>query len=1249
MSKPAPPGTEARQPSDVSARLTADIGRILEKIRRELAGDVVVSLLYDPIGEKFWFPVARGLRDASTFEDRRLLARTDRVALKIVSTRQPVIVDRVPGYPDVDGPFVHRERIESMAGFPLLDGDKAIGVLFVTYRSTHRFTEADRSRIESGALAVSRAVRGTSILGRLREDPSDVGDEMKRTLDAIVDLGGSLLEKPIALWLVESPNRVLRISAGTGLTQAYFDSAVTDLDDESSTNVIHQVIKTGEEVRVEDLADDPRFRFPSLAEEAGWSSVLALPITLRGQPRAVLEMFAFTPEQLDEIKRERLQKLTKMTSVTLENAYRARESKELARIAQELSKKPEFDHAMALILSSARRLTGADSSTIVLRDKRTDSFIGGFRDPMVESPTVTQRNEVGLTRQIIESDIVVRMDDVRSDPQANTNFAAEGFLSSVGVRLQMEEERIGVLYVDGRQIRQFTQHEEDLLRTLADHASMALGWEQMLLRSSRAIERATSDLYQLEVRLDELCADIQALGFDFAAVHLIRPEENIIETVYGTGIAKEWSGRSSYYLIDDRDLRGIQADILLLRPLRTEIIRGWDDRFDRGVFYDFAQHRLVRLYMPLFITRDRSGEITTDWIVDHYWAFWKESRTQQWEDREAGDRTVLRLNWPPNDYHVEVIGTVEAGFCDSKKEISVDIANELSQLVARRATDIRRSSLHHVLEAIVEQARQIVRADSATLHFPYEPDQLFLFQAQAGQLGPRYLSDFPPRDRGLGWQAMNSGEPRFVPDPSKGHTEDELSRWNPTLYQQGIKAMAAFPLAVGSETGVLYVHFQKAHWFREAEIGWIWLLANRAADAIRHVMNYTHIRDRARQLATLQTIANSLGSSPDHPDLLRKISGNTLNLFAADLVTIYEYSKRDNRVLTPPSIAGRLKEAREMQTEIYPDDAPRLLIRHGGNVYASQKNIGHHSILNNPAGKKSGRTANFVLREGVKSAAAILLRTGTELVGVMFINFRRPHRFSEEEKAIIDALASSAALAIQNRRDLERRQQDLVTITHQLQAPLAALIGHLSAVNEVSLLAGEKEEYIANAHALAEDSLAMCHGTSMAFARAAGREMSFLESQIDPVPELKKICLRLQATNNRDDLRFSFRVGKDPRAVRLDREVFASVMYSLVHNAMKYSDEGSTVKVEHSFVKHSGTSVISIATIGEPIPAEDKELVFERFRRSRTLETTGRHHKGVGIGLWVARELMFAVGGDLTLHLSRRNPRFSQFVVHLPA
>jgi GAF domain-containing protein len=61
-----------------------------------------------------------------------------------------------------------------------------------------------------------------------------------------------------------------------------------------------------------------------------------------------------------------------------------------------------------------------------------------------------------------------------------------------------------------------------------------------------------------------------------------------------------------------------------------------------------------------------------------------------------------------------------------------------------------------------------------------------------------------------------------------------------------------------------------------------------------------------------------------------------------------------------------------------------------------------------------------VKRENIESSAGILLKVGPEIVGVMLINYRRPHHsFDHDEQIIISTLAFLVAIAIQNQRLLE--------------------------------------------------------------------------------------------------------------------------------------------------------------------------------------------------------------------------------------
>lgn len=276
-------------------------------------------------------------------------------------------------------------------------------------------------------------------------------------------------------------------------------------------------------------------------------------------------------------------------------------------------------------------------------------------------------------------------------------------------------------------------------------------------------------------------------------------------------------------------------------------------------------------------------------------------------------------------------------------------------------------------------------------------------------------------------------------------------------------------------------------------------------------------------------------------------------------------------------------------------------------------------------------------------------RIATDLALRLRIIIERFLQIKHTEEASLKA-QSSAAEAVKAQQKAEetakQRQQDLMNITHQLQGALISVIGALTGIKKDNLPRSSRT-LLDHSQALVEDALALGYGTFTTLAREAGRETAFGQTEINAPIELRKLSRRLQMTNARDDLEFSYNEEPGFPVLKMDRHAFTSVMFSLIHNAMKYADENSEVILECSFERSTGEAALKVKSTGERIDPSEKEVIFEKFRRGKSVER-GRHHGGVGLGLWVARELMRALGGDLTVELSPYNPRFAVFIVHVP-
>ena len=104
---------------------------------------------------------------------------------------------------------------------------------------------------------------------------------------------------------------------------------------------------------------------------------------------------------------------------------------------------------------------------------------------------------------------------------------------------------------------------------------------------------------------------------------------------------------------------------------------------------------------------------------------------------------------------------------------------------------------------------------------------------------------------------------------------------------------------------------------------------------------------------------------------------------------------------------------------------------------------------------------------------------------------------------------------------------------------------------------------------------------------------------------------------------------------------FEQVITNLLDNAIKFSPQGGTVTI--GLAHGPGGEVrLSVADEGVGVPPDKREAIFARFQQAH-----GRHHlSGLGLGLYVAREIVESHGGRIALEDPEQ--RGSRFVVTLP-
>ena len=126
------------------------------------------------------------------------------------------------------------------------------------------------------------------------------------------------------------------------------------------------------------------------------------------------------------------------------------------------------------------------------------------------------------------------------------------------------------------------------------------------------------------------------------------------------------------------------------------------------------------------------------------------------------------------------------------------------------------------------------------------------------------------------------------------------------------------------------------------------------------------------------------------------------------------------------------------------------------------------------------------------------------------------------------------------------------------------------------------------------------------------------------------------------NLHFDLEIQPDLR-LRADRALLQMAILNLLDNAVKYNELEGSVGV--SLTPENGSFVLTVCSTGPGIPREEQPKLFSRFYRGDCARQ--RPAEGFGLGLSLAREIVRAHGGELTLRESR--PGRTCFELRLPA
>ena len=305
-------------------------------------------------------------------------------------------------------------------------------------------------------------------------------------------------------------------------------------------------------------------------------------------------------------------------------------------------------------------------------------------------------------------------------------------------------------------------------------------------------------------------------------------------------------------------------------------------------------------------------------------------------------------------------------------------------------------------------------------------------------------------------------------------------------------------------------------------------------------------------------------------------------------------------------------------------------------------------------------TAALLIARSIARPVRLLNLAAEEFGGGNF-SARAPAAGRDEMSSLgrnFNAMAERLQKREERFAELDRLKSEFVsTVSHELRTPLTTIKALTRLLMREGLDETKRREYIETISVECDRQIDLVLNL-LDLSRIEGGVLRVTHERVD-VQEVLSSVVKSEtrsAEKRRHDLRLDPNLEVPP--VCADPKELRRVLSNIVENAIKYTPDGGSIVL--SALQKDGQVAINVADNGRGIPPEDMPILFDKFHRGRPAPhseamrgaTTDAEFledadvSGVGLGLYLARNVMEQMGGRITVE--SQVGRGSTFKLHLP-
>jgi len=231
-------------------------------------------------------------------------------------------------------------------------------------------------------------------------------------------------------------------------------------------------------------------------------------------------------------------------------------------------------------------------------------------------------------------------------------------------------------------------------------------------------------------------------------------------------------------------------------------------------------------------------------------------------------------------------------------------------------------------------------------------------------------------------------------------------------------------------------------------------------------------------------------------------------------------------------------------------------------------------------------------------------------------------------------------------RELNRLQDEfLALISHELRTPLTNIQGGLEAMRDIFIdeIRSDAKELLLTAIEGVTDLSKVVESLILMADLQNNRIM--LEKRRADLNQLLSAAFAEAAQGRNLNAEMTVEPPRETVTANVDVKLFSRAISNIVGNALKFNKDRKNLQITGRVSGENGMARVSISNNGRPISAEDKEIIFRRFKQAEHYMT--RSCDGIGLGLPITKTIIERHGG--TVDVASGEKEGVTFTIDLPA